>query len=389
MIVDPRRLAVALAGLCAFLNLYATQSLLPLFAHEFHATPAEVSLTVSAPTFAIAIVAPFVGILADLLGRKRIIVGAMFLMAIPTALIAMSGDLHQLIIGRFVQGVLLPPIFTVTVAYIGDEWAADEVPAVAGIYISGSALGGFLGRFVSGIVSEAWGWRSAFLALAAITIVCAAVVAIYLPREKKFVRSTGLAGSFRAMADHLKNPRLLATYTVGFTTLFAFLSSFTYINFYLAAPPFHLSSAGLGSIFVVYLLGVVSTPMAAGAVTRFGRRAVAIGAVGLWSLSLILTMIPSLAVIIGALALAAASGFVFQTCATSFLTSAASHARSSAVGLYATCYYVGGSVGAVAPAPFWHLFGWPGCVGLTVSVLVAGAVVVHFFWRDPGPTKAA
>ncbi|HYB08104.1 MAG TPA: MFS transporter [Alphaproteobacteria bacterium] len=387
MFADPRRLAVALAGLCAFVDLYATQSLLPLFAEEFHASPAQVSLTVSATTLAVALVAPFVGIAADLLGRKRIIVGAMFCLVAPTVFISFAPDLKALLLGRFAQGLLLPPIFAVTVAYIGDEWPSADVPAVTGIYIAGSGLGGFLGRFLSGLVSEAWGWRVAFGVLGALTIVCAIVVAFLLPREKSFVRSPSMASSFRAMLSHLGDARMIATYVVGFATLFSFVSSFTYVNFHLAAAPFNLTPAWLGSIFVVYLFGVAASPVAGRVMHRFGRGAVVLWAIGCWCAGLLLTLLPSLVAIMAGLAIAAASGFVFQTCATSYLTATATVARSSAVGLYVTCYYIGGSAGAVAPAPAWRLFGWPGCVGLTVAVLLIALVIVLRFWREPRPIQ--
>jgi predicted MFS family arabinose efflux permease len=387
MLADPRRIAVTLAGLCTFIDLYATQSLLPLFAHDFGAAPAHVSLTVSATTFAVALVAPFVGIAADLLGRKRIIVGAMFFLVVPTVLIAFSATLNQVILGRFVQGLLLPPIFAVTVAYIGDEWPAAEVATVTGVYIAGSGLGGFLGRFLSGVVSEGWGWRNAFFVLAAITLVSAIAVALTLPREKRFTRAEGLAASSRAALAHLRNPRLLATFGVGFAVLYAFVATFTYVSFHLAAPPFNLSPAWLGSIFVVYLTGVVSSAVVGRAIARIGRSTVVGYALGLWVLSLLVTIVPSLAMIIIGLALASASGFVVQTCATSYLASAARRARSSAVGLYVTCYYVGRSVGGIAPAPVWRRFGWPGVVAVTMLVLVAAAWIIRRYWREPAPTR--
>ncbi len=389
MILDPRRLAVALCGFCAFLDLYATQALLPLFAREFRTSAAAVSLTVSATTFAVALVAPFVGAAADVLGRKRIIVGATFLLAVPTALLAAASSLDQLVAGRLVQGLLLPPIFAVTVAYIGDEWPVDEIPAVTGLYIAGSGLGGFLGRFLTGLASEAWGWREAFLALAAINLICAAVVALYLPGERRFVRAAGLSSSFRMMLRHATDPRLLATFAVGFSVLFAFVASFTYVSFYLAAPPFGLSTAGLGSIFVVYLLGVVASPWAGRAMSRLGRRRLVAAAVGSWSLGLLLTLLPSLAAVIAGLAIAAASGFIFQTCATSYLAAAATQARSSAVGLYVTCYYLGGSVGGIVPAPAWEATGWPGCVALVIAVLAVAGALVARFWREPGAARGS
>jgi MFS transporter, YNFM family, putative membrane transport protein len=389
MILDPRRLAVALCGFCAFLDLYATQALLPLFAREFRASAAAVSLTVSATTFAVALVAPVVGAVADVLGRKRIIVGATFLLAVPTALLAAASSLDQLVAGRFVQGLLLPPIFAVTVAYIGDEWPVDEIPAVTGLYIAGSGLGGFLGRFLTGLVSEAWGWREAFLALAAINLICAVVVALFLPRERRFVRAARLSSSFRMMLRHATDPHLVATFTVGFSVLFSFVASFTYVNFYLAAPPFGLSTAGLGSIFIVYLLGVVASPWAGRAMQRLGRRRLVAAAVGSWSLGLLLTLLPWLAAVIAGLAITAASGFIFQTCATSYLAAAATQARSSAVGLYVTCYYLGGSAGGIVPAPAWEAAGWPGCVALVIAVLVVAGALVARFWREPGAARGS
>lgn len=385
MFADPRRLAVALCGLCAFLDLYATQPLLPLFGREFQAAPGEVSLTVSATTFAVALVAPFIGLVADMLGRKRIMVGALFLLIVPTVLIALTASLGQLVLGRFAQGLLLPCIFTATLAYIGDEWPPSQVAAVVGLYTAGSGLGGFLGRFLSGLVSEVWSWRGAFLVLAAITFVCAMVIGRCLPHETRFVRSAGLSSSLRAMLGHLKDRRLVATFIVGFTVLFSFVSSLTYVNFYLASPPFNLSPAGLGSIFFVYLFGVVTSPLAGRLIARFGRRAVVSGTISLWGLGLLVTLIPSLSAVIAGLSIAAASGFVTQTCATSFLASEATQGRSSAVGLYVTCYYIGGSIGAVAPAPAWHLFGWPGCLGVTITALLLAAFLTNRFWREPAP----
>ena len=110
--------------------------------------------------------------------------------------------MQALIAWRFLQGLLLPPIFAVTVAYIGDEWPPADVAGVAGIYIAGSSLGGFCGRFVPGVLADLIGWRGAFLALAVLSLIGAIVVAALLPRESGFVRSEGLGASVRQMLRH-------------------------------------------------------------------------------------------------------------------------------------------------------------------------------------------
>src|SRR5499427_1746662 len=165
MAFDSRSLAVATAGFAAFVNLYSPQALLPELAREFHVGPGEISALMTAGTAAIALSAPFTGALADVAGRKRLITAAMFAVVVPMLIMTFAGSVAQLTFWRFVQGLLLPPIFAVTVAYIGDEWPPAQVAGVAGIYIAGSSLGGFCGRLVPGVLGDLVGWRAAFLVL--------------------------------------------------------------------------------------------------------------------------------------------------------------------------------------------------------------------------------
>jgi predicted MFS family arabinose efflux permease len=182
------------------------------------------------------------------------------------------------------------------------------------------------------------------------------------------------------MLRHLRNPRLLGTYGVGFSVLFAFIATFTYVNFRLAAPPFELSTAALGSIFVTYLLSAAVTPWIGHAVQRFGRRGVAFVAVAIWAVGVVLTLTPSLAFIIAGLALAAACGTTFQTMSTSFVAQTAGEGRSAAVGLYVTSFYLGGSVGGVLPGLTWTFAGYPGAVAMVLVVLVFVTLIVSLYW---------
>jgi MFS transporter, YNFM family, putative membrane transport protein len=88
----------------------------------------------------------------------------MLAVVVPIIGAAFALDVQALIVWRFVQGLLLPPIFAVTVAYIGDEWPPAQVAGIAGIYIAGSSLGGFSGRFIPGVLGDLAGaplfWHS-------------------------------------------------------------------------------------------------------------------------------------------------------------------------------------------------------------------------------------
>src|SRR3984885_14758361 len=176
MALDFRPLAVAAAGFTAFVNLYSPQALLPELSHEFGVGAGQISALMTASTAAIALTAPFTGALADVVGRKRLITAAMFAAVIPTLIMTLASTVPELTFWRFVQGLLLPPIFTVTVAYIGDEWPRADVARVAGVYMSGTSIGGFCGRFIPGVLADVIGWRAAFAVMAALTLASAIVV---------------------------------------------------------------------------------------------------------------------------------------------------------------------------------------------------------------------
>jgi len=379
-----RHLAVGLAGYCAFINLYSPQAILPLLSQEFHATAAEISTIITVSTLAVAVTAPFTGAVADVLGRKRVIVAAMFILVIPTVMVGLATTLTQLIFWRAVQGLVLPPIFAVAVAYIGDEWGPREATTAAGIYSSGSSLGGFSGRLVTGLLADLVGWRAGFFALAAMAFAGATAVAFLLPRERRFVRSEGFLASGRQMLAHFRNGQLLATFAVGFGVLFNFICTFTYVSFHLAAAPYNLSASWLGAIFVVYLVGSVLTPWTGWAVGRFGRRAFMVAVIAIWIVGIALTLAPSLPLIITGLALGAGCGLICQAVSTGYVTITAKAGRSSAVGLYVTSFYTGGSFGAAAGGIAWTYGGWPACVAIVAAMLTVMALIVAFWWSRAG-----
>ena len=383
--LSARQLAVGLAGYCAFVNLYSPQSILPLLSREFGAGAAEISTIITVSTLAVAVTAPFTGAIADVLGRKRVIVVAMFALAIPTLMVGLSTSLHALIFWRAVQGLVLPPIFAVTIAYIGDEWSPREATTAAGIYSSGSSLGGFSGRLITGFLADLIGWRAGFLALAGIAFAGAVAVAFLLPHERKFVRSEGLLASARQMLAHFRNGQLLATYAVGFGVLFNFICTFTYVSFHLAAPPYNLSASWLGALFVVYLTGSVLTPFTGWAVGRFGRRNFTLFIIAVWLAGIALTLAPSLPLIIAGLALGAGCGLICQAVSTGYVTITAKAGRSSAVGLYVTGFYLGGSFGAALGGFAWTAGHWPACVALVAAMLAIIAAVVGFAWTPHLP----
>jgi MFS transporter, YNFM family, putative membrane transport protein len=366
--------AVTLAGMGAFLNLYATQPLLPTFAKLFQASKAAVGMTVSAATLGVAFSAPLYGLLAERLGRRRVIVTSTLILAIPTMLAATASTLGTLIFWRLLQGLVMPGIFGVTIAYITEEWPVSDVARVMSIYVSGTVLGGFLGRFLPGVAPT---WRWGFIFIGTLDLIFGVVLASWLPKESTIPRPEA-----RGPRPAMFSRRLVATYVIGFNVLFSLAATFTYITFHLAAPPYEMTAAHLSMLFVVYLVGLIVTPLGGIWIGRLGSRTMLIVSLVASMTGVALTLTAPLALIIIGLILCSSGVFVCQAASTSYIHSAApAGGRSAAAGMYVAAYYIGGSAAGVVPGLFWQFGGWTTCVLLVIAVQAVTIVIAAMAWK--------
>lgn len=380
-------LSVFLCGTFAFLDLYCTQPMLPMLSHVFGVTETQVGITISASTVGVAISAALLALFGERLPRKKTIVVSMLALALCTLLTSVAPGLKALAVGRFFQGLATPGVFILTIAYVTEEWPAALVPRVMSAYVAGTVFGGFCGRFFGGILAEHFGWHAVFLVLGAGGLLGAAFTAYLLApsRNPSQARPAAIsaAGPLAPILANLRNPRLLATFLVGFCMLFTLIATFDFITFYLSAPPFLLSTTGLSSLFAVYLIGLFATLAVGTVLGRIGLRHGMVAAASCSLLGVLLTLVPSLWVVALGLAFASSGIFIAQTCCNSFLRDAAPAGhRVAAAGMYICCYYIGGTVGGLLPGPLYRVAGWPGCVALIALALVTAAVTARFGWRE-------
>ena len=293
----------------------------------------------------VAVAAPFVGGLADVWGKRRVIVLSAFLLAATTMLAATATTLGQVVAWRFAQGLVTPGVFAVTVAYIHDQWDSARAGTITAAYVTGTVVGGFFGRVVSGLVASAVGWQASFAATGVLGLACATMLLRWLPADRSRDAAEGAIGRSQAgsLAAHLTSRPLLGTYAAGFCVLFTQIAMFTYVTFHLAGPPFGLTTAALGWLFVVYLAGAVVAPISGRWIDAYGHRRALVAAMALGVTGSILTLSHALSGVIAGLALVCSGVFAAQAAANSYIGIAAARDRGLAVGLYATFYYIGGS----------------------------------------------
>jgi MFS transporter, YNFM family, putative membrane transport protein len=176
---------------------------------------------------------------------------------------------------------------------------------------------------------------------------------------------------FAAWITHLRNARLRAAFGIGFCILFAFIGTFTYVNFVLVRPPLSLGPMQLGFVYFVFLPSIVTTLLAGRAVHRWGTRPTLWGSLALAGLGLPLLLLPNL----GAVLL----GMVFVgVAATGFVSQAAKADRGAASGIYLACYFAGGLVGTAILGQIFDRMGWPACVaGIALALAAAAALTRH------------
>lgn len=372
--------ALGLAGFCSFLGFYATQPLLPTLERAFAASKAEAALTVSAPLIAVALASPFSGLAARRFGHRRTIVASLLALAAPMLLAATAPSVPALVAWRFVYGLAVPGIYAVTIAFLAETWPPATLGRAISSLLTGNIVGGFSGRFLSGLVAEHAGWRAAFVVLGLVTAVAAAIAARLLP-GRGARRAAGPPAPRARVPDVLGEPRLLATFAVGFMVLFTLVATFTYVTFHLAAPPFELGAADLSWLFSVYLVGAVVTPFAGRWIDAVGSRRAITAALAASVLGAGLTFAPSVAGVVAGLTVISSAIFVCQAAATTYLrTAAPPRARDAASGLYLSIYYLGGAAGGVVPALAWRMGGWTACVALVVLVQLGTIVLVRRYW---------
>ncbi len=368
-----RRATFALfcAGFATFALLYCIQPLLPMLAAYFSVSAASSSLALSLTTLSLAVCLLISGALAESWGRKPVMAAALGLASL-LGLASVLVDSWQLLLAlRALLGLALSGLPALAMAYVGEEFEPESLPAAMGLYIGGTALGGMLGRLLSGLLSDLGGWQLALGGIASLGLLALVAFVWLLPPSRHF---TAQPLSLRILLTnfrlHLGNPVLRGLFLQGFLLMGGFVALFNYIGFRLAGEPFGLSSTLIGLLFVVYLGGIFSAGWAGRLVLRFGARQVLRGGVALMLIGVGLCATSWLVSIVLGLGLFTLGFFAAHAVASGQVGSHAKGARAQASALYLCAYYLGSSVVGYGAGYVWDHAGWLPLMALLAALFV-------------------
>ncbi|MGW0362145.1 MFS transporter [Streptomyces sp. NPDC002990] len=376
-----RRMSLALfaAGLATFALLYSTQALLPAISDGFGVTAGRASWTVSAATGALALCVLPLSALSERFGRTRMMRWSMVVAVGVGLLVPFAPSLEWLVALRAVQGAAIAGIPASAMAYLAEEVKPKALVAAIGLFVAGNSIGGMSGRLVTGWAAQLGGWRAGLAAVAVMSLVCAVAFLVLLPRAR-FFRPASLnpRAVGRTVRGHLRDPLLLRLYAIGALFMTVFGAVYTVIGYRLVEEPFSLGQGVIGSIFLIYLVGTVSSAAAGQLVARTGRRGALYLAVATTALGLLLSLSGSLAAILLGLVLVTAGFFAGHAVASSAVSGTAKTGRAQASALYQSAYYLGSSAGGTLGALAYHSAGWAATVGIAL-LAVLGVVSVTLY----------
>lgn len=380
-----RNATIALMAFLTLVDLFATQAILPSLAAHYKVGAAAMGLAVNASTFGMAAGALVMALLGARIDRRLGVSIALALLAVPTLLLAHAPDLATFSALRIVQGLAMSAAFALALSYLSEHCSKAAAAGAFAAYITGNVASNLFGRLFSAAVADHFGLAANFQVFAALNLAGAALAWFALrPSMAMPMPAVHAASSLAALRDHLRQPALRASFAIGFLLLFAFIGTFTYINFVLRAPPIALAPMSLGLVYFVFAPAMVTTPLAGRGVARFGAARSFRMALALAGIGLPLLVLPHLAAVIVGLALVGVGTFYAQATATGFVGRSATHDPGAASGLYLASYFSGGLVGAAVIGSVFERFGWPAAVVVIGVALALAATLASYLHERRG-----
>src|SRR5471030_385315 len=179
-------LALFSGGFATFALLYCVQPMMPALSHEFSINAAQSSLILSVAAGSLNINLLITGPISDTLGRKPVMVAALFCAALCTIASGLMPSWEGILLMRALVGLSLSGLAAVAMTYLSEEIHPQHIGLAMGLYIGGNAIGGMSGRLIIGVLIDFVSWHTAMLIIGALALIAATVFWKILPESRNF-----------------------------------------------------------------------------------------------------------------------------------------------------------------------------------------------------------
>jgi len=382
--------ALFVGGFAVFAMFYGPQPLLSLFGTAFNLSPAQASGVLSSTAGAMAIGLIPAGFLAQRFGPKPVMLSAIVLGALCSLLCSMAPNYAALIALRALLGLCLAGLPAVASAWLAEEMDAKALGQAVGLIIAGNAAGGMSSRLVCGVLADWVGWRVAFAGLGVLGALAAFEFWRSLPPSRRHRPRPLHPGHALADLRSVFSERgLLPLFGLALLLMGSFVSFYNYLGFRLVQAPFALSHATIGAIFLLYVVGMFSSPWAGQQADKLGSSRVLAWMLALCAAGLALTLSAALPVIIVGVALFTFGFFAAHSVASSWVGRLAQRSKSLASATYLTAYYLGASSMGWLGGHAWSAGAWLGVLGFLALLWLGCVAIALRLAQLPTPRRAS
>ncbi|KAI3591773.1 hypothetical protein D9X30_3298 [Cupriavidus sp. U2] len=248
---------LAAAAFAILTNEFNIIGVIPLIAQDLDVPVPQVGLLVTAFAFTVAITGPFLTLALRRVERRQLFTGVLAVTAVGAAIAAMAPNYGVLAAGRIASALALPVFWsmaTSTAARISEPGNAGR--AISTVF-AGVSIASVIGSPITTILADAFGWRMAFAAGAALCATMALLMWKFFPRMEALPEDTPHA-SFRSLIQ----PKIVSHLAMSFLALTAMFTSYTYLADLLTRVG-HFSSTSTGWILMGFgVAGIVGNEIA-------------------------------------------------------------------------------------------------------------------------------
>ncbi len=355
-------------------SLYAAQPIQPVFQQEFGLSSLQAILFTTLMMMPLGIAPLFYGILLESLSARLIVRTAVLVLGLLELVFCITDSYLLLLIIRGLQGLVIPAILTSLMSYISFTSSSANVQTAIARYIAATILGGFLGRFLSGLFTDLFGWRFFFFLLG-VLLLWAYTLLGDLEKDANLQYSRP---RFKEVVALVRQQQFLWLYLAIFGVFFVFAAVLNFLPFELKANNPSLGETGVGFIYCGYVMGILVSLNAQRMIRIFGTetRAVSIGLL-IYIVGTCGFMIKDQRTMFFSMFVFCTGMFIAHSLLSGFVNTLTSNKKGIANGVYISFYYLGGTIGSFAPGIIYDALGWEAFLLALVLVLFASVYCVH------------
>lgn len=377
--VDFTRRSIYFATVVTFCSLYAAQPIQPLFQSEFDLTGLQAILFTTLMMAPLGVAPLFYGFLLEAVSAKKMVRLALLLLGLLEIAFSLSGNYLTLLTLRAVQGLMIPAILTSIMSYISYSSSDDSVQHAIATYVGATIAGGFLGRLLSGLFTDLFGWRFFFFVLGLLLILCSILLKGMVQDVKLNYVRPGLAD----VSNQLKTPAFFWLYSSIFCLFFVFAAMMNFLPFQLKALYPATKETSVGFLYLGYCMGIVVALGSRRIVAYVGGdlRAIQRGIV-VFGLGAALFYFESYPVMLMSMFVFCAGLFIAHSILSGYVSRLARTNKAIANGLYICFYYTGGTLGSLLPGAVYEAWGWNAFLGFLLFMLLMAAGCVALLRKN-------